>query len=178
MKSRITWSSIVTRLQRTAQSVGPKLDALRRRFHRRPAGEVLERVVTQQAEIADLRPGRQRLRRVARPRNDAHRRDAIHVRRARRLERRLAAERLLRLIGRTIGDYNYVFHGCEFGADSAWPTDANLISHPHPHGLPRAHDQLVDLRARLPRRPFGRLVRHDHQRHGAVRRWRLPAAAR
>ena len=53
---------------------------------------------------------------MARSRNDAHRRDAIHIRRVRSLERRLAAKRLLRLIGRTIGDYDCVFH--DFGSRS------------------------------------------------------------
>jgi hypothetical protein len=47
------------------------------------------------------------------PRDNTHRRHAIHIRRIRSLKRRLAAQRPLWLISRTIGNDNCVLH--DFG---------------------------------------------------------------
>ena len=82
-----------------AQSSGPSSNALRRGFQRRAAGEMLERVVAQQAQVGHIRTGRQRRRHVVRSPDHARCGDRIHRRRVRRLQRRLAAERFLRLVG-------------------------------------------------------------------------------
>ena len=88
-----------------------ELDALRGGFHRRPAGEVSRtgcnrsRLRLPISEPAGSALGVWQARATT---PIGH--DAIHVRRVRGFERRLAAERFLRLIGRTVGDYDGVFH--------------------------------------------------------------------
>ena len=111
VKSRIVWSSTVTRLQRIAQSLGPSWIALRRGFQRGPAGEVLQRVVAQQAQIGHVRAGRQ-----TKPA-----RDSPAPRRPRAAKASMAGvwaassgvlppKRLLRLIGTAVGNDDGVFH--------------------------------------------------------------------
>ena len=92
--------------------VRAKLNSLRRGFQRRTAGEMLHRVVAEQAQARDIGTGRQRRRHVVRSADDASCDDCIHRRRAGRLQRRFAAERLLRLIGSAVGNDDGVFHKC------------------------------------------------------------------
>ncbi len=58
---------------------GAEFNALGGRFHWSAAREIIERVITEQAEIADFGSGGQLLRGVAGAGDDAHFDDAIHV---------------------------------------------------------------------------------------------------
>ena len=79
VKLFITWSSIVTRLQRTAQSSGPSSIPWAAASNGGAAGEMLERVVAQQAQIGHVGARRQRLGRVVGPADHARGRHGVHA---------------------------------------------------------------------------------------------------
>ncbi len=101
---------MVTRLQRMAQSSGPKFDALRGGFQWGPAGEMLQRIVTQEAQIGRIRPGGKFRGRIVRSAHHSCRGHGVHGRNIRRFQRRLAAKHLLRLVCTSIGNYQGEFH--------------------------------------------------------------------
>ncbi len=77
--------------------VGAERNAHRRGFERRPAGVDGERVVAEEAERGHVAGRRQRRGHVVGAADHAGAGDAVHVRLAGRLQRRLAAEGFLRL---------------------------------------------------------------------------------
>ncbi len=88
-----------------------EFDSLRGRFQGRPAGEMRERVVAQQAQVGRIRARRQGLGRMIGAAQESGRGHGVHGRNMGRLQRRLAAERLLRLVGTTVGNDDGEFHG-------------------------------------------------------------------
>ena len=91
--------------------VRAEFDSLGGRFQGRPAGEMRERVVAQQAQVGRIRARRQGRGRMIRAAQESGRRHGVHGRNMGRLQRRLAAERLLRFVGTTIGNDDGEFHG-------------------------------------------------------------------
>ena len=90
--------------------VGPERDPLSRRFERRTAGEIGERVVAHQAHARHLRAWRQAVGHVVGQADAAAGGEGIHGGRAGRLEGRLPAKRRLRSVSRTVWNHDHVFH--------------------------------------------------------------------
>ena len=169
VKSRITWSSIVTRLQRTAQSSGAQFDSLGGRLQRCPAGEVSP-AGRSPAGSCWPRPSRRAATAgvwQARPTTPAAA-NGVHGRGMGRLQRRLAAERVLRLVGRTVGDDDGVFHcAMLYRCSRTWRQPVrmlNLAPACGPSVLGRIEWHRFPGRPRLAA-PSVRFVGHDHQRH-------------
>jgi hypothetical protein len=74
------------------------------------AGEINLGVVAEEAERGDIASRQEAVGHVPRPAEDALASDRVHLGRARGFERRLAAERFLRLVRRAVGDHDRVFH--------------------------------------------------------------------
>ena len=111
VKSRITWSSIVTRLQRMAQSSGPSsIPWAAASSGARPVKYSM-RVVAQQAQSwpRPTRAAGGAGTLLARPTTPAAATASIAGTWA-ASQRRLAAERLLRLVGTAVGNDDCVFH--------------------------------------------------------------------
>ena len=90
--------------------VRSQFDSLGGGLQRRPAGEMFQRVVAQQAQVGRVGARRQRFGRIVGRPDHAGGRHGVHRRNVGRLERRLAAERLLRLVGTAVGNDDGVFH--------------------------------------------------------------------
>ena len=84
--------------------VRPERDAHRRGFERRAAGVHHEWVVAEERQRRHVRRRGQRSRHVVRQPDDSRRRDAVHVRQVRRLQRRAVAETFDRLVGAAVGN--------------------------------------------------------------------------
>ena len=83
---------------------------LRRRLQRGPAGVINLRVIPQQTHRRDIAAAFESFGDGAHEAEPTFDRDAIHVGRVCRFERRFAAEFLQRLVGRAVGDDDGVFH--------------------------------------------------------------------
>ena len=110
VKSRISPFSTFTRLQRIGPVVRPQRDAHRGGFERRPAGVDDEGVVAEEAERGHVAGRSERVRDIVGTADNAGLGDAVHMGLVRGLQRRLAAEGILRFIGAAVGDDDDVFH--------------------------------------------------------------------
>ena len=82
--------------------VGPEVDALGGCLQRGSARVMFHGIVAQQAEVGRIGPGGQGLGRVVGPADHARGCYGVHAGNASRFERRLAAQRLLRLVGTAV----------------------------------------------------------------------------
>ena len=118
VKSRISPFSTCDEVAADRPVVGAEGNAHGGGFERRPAGVDGEGVVAEEAERGHVAGRRQRPRHVVGAADDAGLGDAVHVRLAGRLQRRLAAEGVLRFVGAAVGDDDDVLHAGNL-ADSA-----------------------------------------------------------
>src|SRR5437868_2639497 len=80
------------------------------RSQRRAAGINQQWIVAEQTERSDITSGRERGRNIIGTADVSDARQPVHVRLARGLQRRFAAERLLRFISAAVGNDDRVFH--------------------------------------------------------------------
>ena len=88
----------------------PECHAHARRLERRAAGVIHGRVITHNAHVANVAAGRKPFGNHMGDAVNTVLRKPIHIRRARRLERRLAAEHVEGIVGHAITLQNDIFH--------------------------------------------------------------------